>query len=163
MKTILAWTPASKQPQGQCALAFTGLSGDHPQTRSVKRFRATKIQIPPSPFHPSIAALKRLAFGRQRRMSDPNVVAPTFFTPVRPSMTHYPMTIPTTVTGRRVRPLSDREALWQMLMHAGMSVRKKVLESGKKPRNLTSNNVLFETIASLCIYIGRGERFEGWT
>ncbi|KAG9035725.1 hypothetical protein FRB95_010790 [Tulasnella sp. JGI-2019a] len=156
MMTSVAPTPASKQPQAQRAPSFAGFTWGPPVdafSRTILQapsaMNGGSIQISASPFHPSISALKRPGLGRQHRMSDPNVAASTFFTPVRPSMAHYPTTIPRTGTGRRVRPVSDREALRQMLVHVGMSVRKKVLESGKKPRNLTGNSVSFAPLPAL--------------
>jgi hypothetical protein len=59
-------------------------------------------------------------------------------TPTRPA----PHTLPRTSTVRRRntaqrRPVSDREAMKQLVDCVGMSARKKVLESGRKPRLLT--------------------------
>ncbi|KAF8876926.1 kinase-like domain-containing protein [Infundibulicybe gibba] len=64
-----------------------------------------------------------------------------FSTPNRPScMTPY-HTLPRASTIRRTgarRAVSDREAMRQLVDCVGMSARKKVLESGRKPRILTS-------------------------
>jgi hypothetical protein len=59
-------------------------------------------------------------------------------TPIRPA----PHTLPRTSTVRRRntaqrRLVSDREAMKQLVDCVGMSARKKVLESGRKPRLLT--------------------------
>ncbi|KAI0825457.1 kinase-like domain-containing protein [Irpex lacteus] len=65
----------------------------------------------------------------------------SFQTPVRPSSTTPFQTVPRTGTIRRTaqkRPVSDREAMKQLVNCVGMSARKKVLESGRKPRILTS-------------------------
>ena len=64
-----------------------------------------------------------------------------FMTPVRPNgMTPF-QTLPRASTVRRTvqrRAVSDREAMKQLVSLVGMSARKKVLESGRKPRILTS-------------------------
>lgn len=64
-----------------------------------------------------------------------------FATPVRPSM-HTPYgTLPRPSTVRRTAPrraVSDREALQQLVNCVGLSARKRVLESGRKPRILGS-------------------------
>ncbi|KAG5645395.1 hypothetical protein DXG03_006348 [Asterophora parasitica] len=65
-----------------------------------------------------------------------------FTTPIRPSgiPAHATVTIQRTSTIRRTgerRAVSDREAMKQLVDCIGMSARKKVLESGRKPRILT--------------------------
>lgn len=66
-----------------------------------------------------------------------------FMTPMRPSgLTPFrslprPSTVQRTVQRRAV---SDREAMKQLVNCVGMSARKKVLESGRKPRILTSGS-----------------------
>ena len=69
--------------------------------------------------------------------------AHAFHTPVRtgtPTTPHgHRVSIPRTGTGRRMqgqRVVSDREAMQQLVDCVGMSARKKVLESGKKPMHL---------------------------
>ncbi|RDX41554.1 kinase-like protein [Lentinus brumalis] len=66
-----------------------------------------------------------------------------FATPVRPNP-HTPFqTLPRASTVRRTvqrRAVSDREAMKQLVDCVGMSARKKVLESGRKPRVLVSMN-----------------------
>ncbi|KAG6864729.1 hypothetical protein C0991_007647, partial [Blastosporella zonata] len=62
-----------------------------------------------------------------------------FTTPVRPSTLPLPATLRTGTirrTGQR-RTVTDREAMKQLVDCVGMSARKKVLESGRKPRLLT--------------------------
>lgn len=66
-----------------------------------------------------------------------------FLTPNRPSALPPAVfqTIPRASTVRRTagrRPVSDREAMKQLADCVGMSARKKVLESGRKPRVLPS-------------------------
>ncbi|EPQ52006.1 kinase-like protein [Gloeophyllum trabeum ATCC 11539] len=62
-----------------------------------------------------------------------------FVTPLRKGQGHQPNTVPRTGTIRRTdsrRPVSDREAMKQLLECVGMSARKKMIESGKKPRGM---------------------------
>jgi hypothetical protein len=68
--------------------------------------------------------------------------AHAFLTPVRansvPLVHHdgHTVSMPHTGTGRRMqgkRPMSDREAMQQLVECVGMSARKKVFESGQKP------------------------------
>ncbi|KAG8908831.1 hypothetical protein FRB99_003069 [Tulasnella sp. 403] len=108
---------------------------DNASRRSVSFDKQPSILVPASPY-PRIPGgiLKR----SQHRYSDPTGTFYTYATPIRPGLTHYPTTIPRTGTCRKVRPVSDREALRQMMMHVGMSAKKKVAESTKKPRNSTS-------------------------
>jgi hypothetical protein len=66
-----------------------------------------------------------------------------FATPVRTNAWTPHHTLPRTSASRRTvprRPVSDREAMKQLVDCVGMSARKKVLESGRKPRILTSFN-----------------------
>ncbi|OAX42748.1 kinase-like protein [Rhizopogon vinicolor AM-OR11-026] len=65
----------------------------------------------------------------------------TFATPVRPHNLSAFHTLPRTSTIRRTaqrRAVSDREAMKQLVECIGMSARKKVLASGRKPRLLQS-------------------------
>ncbi|KAI0709685.1 kinase-like protein [Cerioporus squamosus] len=64
-----------------------------------------------------------------------------FATPVRPNLLTPFQTLPRASTVRRTvqrRAVSDREAMKQLVDCVGMSARKKVLESGRKPRVLLS-------------------------
>ncbi|OSD04695.1 kinase-like protein [Trametes coccinea BRFM310] len=66
-----------------------------------------------------------------------------FATPVRPNALTPFQTLPRASTVRRTaqrRAVSDREAMKQLVDCVGMSARKKVLESGRKPRVLLSLN-----------------------
>ncbi|KAF9223096.1 kinase-like protein [Gyrodon lividus] len=66
-----------------------------------------------------------------------------FATPVRPHNVTLHHTLPRTNTIRRTamrRAVSDREAMKQLVDCIGMSARKKVLASGRKPRILDSLN-----------------------
>ncbi|KAF7377452.1 hypothetical protein MSAN_00166900 [Mycena sanguinolenta] len=63
-----------------------------------------------------------------------------FLTPARPGTgTHPPQTVPRSTVRRTStarRPVSDREAMKQLADCVGMSARKRVLASGRKPRVL---------------------------
>ena len=66
-----------------------------------------------------------------------------YTTPVRSTTGTPHQTLPRTNTSRRTAPrrtVSDREAMKQLVDCVGMSARKKVLESGRKPRILSSFN-----------------------
>ncbi|KAG8952885.1 hypothetical protein FRC04_003334 [Tulasnella sp. 424] len=101
-----------------------------PLERSTVQVPATPYPIQQTPGH----GLFRSTLLRQHRISDP---LPNFITPMRPNLLHYPTTIPRTGSARRVRPVSDRQAMEEMMAQVGKSARKRVLESGKKPRNGT--------------------------
>ncbi len=66
-----------------------------------------------------------------------------FTTPNRPTLTYYNAMTPQAEGGpgltssRRKRLISDREALMQMMVLVSASARRKVLESGRKPRLTT--------------------------
>ncbi|KAG0702613.1 kinase-like domain-containing protein [Suillus ampliporus] len=74
-------------------------------------------------------------------------VPPTHFaTPIRPHGLSAFHTLPRTGTVRRTtqrRAVSDREAMKQLVECIGMSARKKVLASGRKPRLLQSSGRSF--------------------
>ncbi|KIK01419.1 hypothetical protein K443DRAFT_567614 [Laccaria amethystina LaAM-08-1] len=79
--------------------------------------------------------------------SEPKFFTPTpfrhpFHTPNRPYASTPHGVLPRTSTLRRTVPrrsVSDREAMKQLVDCVGMSARKKVLESGRKPRILSVN------------------------
>ncbi|KAF7303885.1 hypothetical protein MIND_00618600 [Mycena indigotica] len=91
---------------------------------------------------------------RPSRLSVPGTIAPVlsrthamapiphshpFLTPMRPGAGTIHQTLPRASTVRRTvggRPVSDREAMKQLAECIGMSARKRVLESGRKPRVL---------------------------
>lgn len=126
-----SWGPAEN--------AFTGPAKALASSAFAPGSRRSSLQVPASPFTGGRPAgiLKRPLLAHQHHLSEPTSSLPTFSTPARPSLLahHYPTTIPRTGTTRRVRPVSDHEALQQMMMEVGKSARKKVLESGKKPRS----------------------------
>ncbi|KAJ4500117.1 kinase-like domain-containing protein [Lentinula lateritia] len=85
------------------------------------------------------------------RLTTPSIPshAHAFSTPVRPTTDllttpYYAQTLPRSLGSNAVRrtvtrrAVSDREAMKQLVDCIGMSARKKVLESGRKPRILTS-------------------------
>lgn len=64
-----------------------------------------------------------------------------FSTPMRPANQTPFQTLSRNSTARRAtirRPVSDREAMKQLVNCVGMSARKRVMESGRKPRILSS-------------------------
>ncbi|KAF7313914.1 hypothetical protein HMN09_00549500 [Mycena chlorophos] len=63
-----------------------------------------------------------------------------FLTPIRPGIGAVHQTLPRSTVRRTAggRPFSDREAMKQLAECIGMSARKRVLESGRKPRILPS-------------------------
>ena len=74
-------------------------------------------------------------------LSVTNPASQPFVTPIRPNTLAPPHSLPRTSTSRRTAPrrsVSDREAMQQLVDCVGMSARKKVLESGRKPRWLAS-------------------------
>lgn len=69
-----------------------------------------------------------------------------FRTPIRPSFPHGqaisgPRTIATDIRYRSRRPLTDREAMQLLVDCVEMSARKKVLESGRKPKYILRGNI----------------------
>ena len=73
----------------------------------------------------------------------PSTYLTAFATPIRPHNVASYHTLPRTSTIRRTaarRAVSDREAMKQLVDCIGMSARKKVLASGRKPRILDSFN-----------------------
>lgn len=73
----------------------------------------------------------------------PSTYLTAFATPIRPHNLASYHTLPRTSTIRRTaarRAVSDREAMKQLVDCIGMSARKKVLASGRKPRILDSFN-----------------------
>ena len=74
-------------------------------------------------------------------LSSTNPASHPFVTPIRPNTLAPHHSLPRTSTSRRTAPrrsVSDREAMQQLVDCVGMSARKKVLESGRKPRLLAS-------------------------
>ncbi|KIM59924.1 hypothetical protein SCLCIDRAFT_1217373 [Scleroderma citrinum Foug A] len=73
----------------------------------------------------------------------PSTYLTAFATPIRPHNVASYHTLPRTSTIRRTagrRVVSDREAMKQLVDCIGMSARKKVLASGRKPRIIDSFN-----------------------
>ncbi|KAG5652942.1 hypothetical protein H0H81_003018 [Sphagnurus paluster] len=89
---------------------------------------------------PSTYLTPNPAFITPRFSSASHATPNRFSTPIRPSTLPTHATLQRTSTVRRTgerRTLSDREAFKQLVDCVGMSARKKVLESGRKPRILT--------------------------
>ncbi|EMD39026.1 hypothetical protein CERSUDRAFT_93065 [Gelatoporia subvermispora B] len=90
-----------------------------------------RVFAPPTPFDPFTST----------HQETPKLQRYPFATPMRPSAMTPHATLPRTGTVRRTAPrraVSDREAMKQLVDCIGMSARKKVLESGRKPRILAS-------------------------
>ncbi|TFY61615.1 hypothetical protein EVJ58_g4401 [Rhodofomes roseus] len=90
-----------------------------------------RLGVPTTPFAPA-SAIQSTPITSNRY---------PFATPIRPSMLTPYGTLPRASTIRRTAPrraVSDREALKQLVDCVGQSARKKVLESGRKPRAVGS-------------------------
>lgn len=91
-----------------------------------------RLSVPSTPF-PRVVS--NPVFGTPHAQRYP------FATPIRPNAMTPFQTLPRASTIRRTaqrRIVSDREAMKQLVDCVGMSARKRVLESGRKPRVLTS-------------------------
>ncbi|KAG2095128.1 kinase-like protein [Suillus discolor] len=81
-----------------------------------------------------------------RQLLKASSTATAFATPIRPHSLSAFHTLPRTGTIRRTaqrRAVSDREAMKQLVECIGMSARKKVLASGRKPRLIQSSSRSF--------------------
>ncbi|KAH9921683.1 kinase-like protein [Epithele typhae] len=110
---------------------------DHPSTSTSPPHRANLST--PRPLAHLFAPLGELSAQVQRTPVGPRY---PFATPVRPSALTPFQTLPRASTVRRTaqrRVVSDREAMKQLVDCVGMSARKKVLESGRKPRVLLAH------------------------
>ena len=109
---------------------------------------STSLDVPTARFGGSSGSWERRHHTQTTpgaRFSDPRPRQPSpkdFTTPNRPTLSYYnAMTLqaegPGLTPGRCKRLISDREALVQMMVLVSASARKKVLESGRKPRLTT--------------------------
>ncbi|KAI0741377.1 kinase-like domain-containing protein [Daedaleopsis nitida] len=115
--------------------AFDTKSSSSPQHRAnISTPRPLQhLFVPPTPFSQLPSNVQSTPIGQRY----------PFATPVRPSALTPFQTLPRASTIRRTdqrRAVSDREAMKQLVDCVGMSARKKVLESGRKPRVLLSMN-----------------------
>ncbi|KAJ7097586.1 kinase-like domain-containing protein [Mycena epipterygia] len=115
--------------------AFPELSGDRPHSPSALSGTATprfsRLSVPLTTPNPRLLV----------HPITPAFHSYPFLTPNRPSVGTTHQTLPRASTVRRTagrRPVSDREAMKLLADCVGMSARKKVLESGRKPRVLPS-------------------------
>lgn len=133
-------TPGSGSPPAEAA--FIGFSWGPPRGAFLPSDGNTNRSAPevlktPRPLLP-IQSTSHPRHGRCEVTSD-NLDA--FVTPVRPHNAAFYHTLPRTSTAGRTptrRAVSDREAMRQLVDCIGMSARKKVLASGRKPRILGS-------------------------
>lgn len=114
--------------------SIDAFSGEHHNQLGVPSFPSQIPQVAQQLFTPLVSKSTTIEATPQRL---------PFMTPVRPAgMTPF-QTLPRASTVRRTaqrRTVSDREAMKQLVSCVGMSARKKVLESGRKPRILTSGS-----------------------
>ena len=138
-------TSRHQQPQAATANKFVGFSwGPRPNAFDVVSTPHTPLrEVQNVPDHvdcrvPSAISRTIRPPLLDVRFSEPANTVNRFETPVRPFIPHAQSTIPRTVgfptSVRPTRVVSDREALRQMINCVGASARKKVLESGRKPR-----------------------------
>ncbi|GBE86225.1 kinase-like protein [Sparassis crispa] len=115
--------------------AFTG-AADQPNSNNQEGLSTIQplnfLSVPPTHF----------ASVPQTMHATPVMQRYPFATPVRPNVLTPFRTLPRASTVRRTAPrraVSDREAMKQLVDCVGMSARKKVLESGRKPRIIGSS------------------------
>ncbi|OBZ66696.1 Serine/threonine-protein kinase MRCK alpha [Grifola frondosa] len=112
-------------------------SSVHPTTPSQISNRSILREQPTTTFIAQALTIMCL----ENMFTTPNAKRYPFATPVRPNVQTPFQTLSRTNTVRRTGPrraVSDREAMKQLVDCVGMSARKKVLESGRKPRILQS-------------------------
>ncbi|KIP07072.1 hypothetical protein PHLGIDRAFT_90022, partial [Phlebiopsis gigantea 11061_1 CR5-6] len=110
---------------GPSADAFPPEGADHPDVQT------HVAQTPLRPLQQFTPQVTRIASVQATPQRIP------FMTPVRPTGVTPFQTLPRASTVRRTaqrRAVSDREAMKQLVSCVGQSARKKVLESGRKPR-----------------------------
>ena len=150
--SVVQATPSSGSTRSilreQPAAAFIGFSWGPPkdafdQTTSLSPQHRGNLSTP-RPLHHLFAT--PTPFGQlslNNVQSTPVGPRYPFATPVRPNPLTPFQTLPRASTVRRTvqrRAVSDREAMKQLVDCVGMSARKKVLESGRKPRVLLSGS-----------------------
>ena len=140
--SILRDTPHHISPRSETA-AFIGFSWGPTEDAFLSlndSFETCKKDSLTTPRPPPATPFKPSPFPSLRAPS----AAPTHFaTPIRPHNLSTFHTLPRTSTIRRTtqrRAVSDREAMKQLVECIGMSARKKVLASGRKPRLLQSRS-----------------------
>ncbi|KAJ7054183.1 kinase-like protein [Mycena amicta] len=127
---------------------FIGFSWGPPVDAFTPHILGDAAQSPQTPASLATALPNRLSVPktalRQPFRSSPMTPVPhsyPFLTPMRPGAGAIHQTLPRATSARRTaggRPVSDREAMKQLAECIGMSARKRVLESGRKPRVLPS-------------------------
>lgn len=141
--SILRDTPHCISPRAESA--FIGFSWGPTEdanvlsTNSSRKYEADRLATPQS---------SQATFGKSSpypflKASSAPTHFSAFATPIRPHSSLAFHTLPRTGTIRRTaqrRAVSDREAMKQLVECIGMSARKKVLASGRKPRLIQSSS-----------------------
>ncbi|THH18398.1 hypothetical protein EUX98_g8966, partial [Antrodiella citrinella] len=134
-----SWGPAMEAFKSENAAGSEGPSVRQDTVNTPRPLRYTSVPLTPYTFippTPGIDSLKATATPRPYQLQP-------FATPIRPNMMSPYGTLPRASTIRRTAPrraVSDREAMKQLVDCVGMSARKKVLESGRKPKVLGKFN-----------------------
>ena len=135
-----SWGPTTEAIQPVEPAGAAGPSMRQETINTPRPIRHTSVPLTPHTFVPptpgGFGSVKIAATPRPNQLH-------AFATPVRPNMMSPYGTLPRASTIRRTAPrraVSDREAMKQLADCVGMSARKKVLESGRKPRILNRFN-----------------------
>jgi hypothetical protein len=133
-------TPESGSPKTEAS--FIGFSWGPPRDAFPLPDRSTSQRAPEVLKTPRLLLpVQASPYPPHGRCEVPSDHLDAFITPVRPHNVTLYHTIPRTSTIGRTpmrRAVSDREAMRQLVDCIGMSARKKVLASGRKPRILDS-------------------------
>lgn len=134
-------TPESESPKPEAS--FIGFSWGPPRDAFLSSDRNTTQGVLEILKTPRLLLPVQPNSSPSHGLEMPSGYLNTFTTPVRPYNGTQYHTLPQTSTTSRTpmrRAVSDREAMRQLVDCIGMSARKKVLASGRKPRILDSIN-----------------------
>ncbi|KAH7919937.1 kinase-like protein [Leucogyrophana mollusca] len=134
----------SGSTSSQAEAAFIGFSWGPPRDAfsPVERTDELRLSAGPTPRPFKSSTTHSTPYPSLRPSSTTPARLNAFATPVRPNNLNPYHTLPRTNTVQRTaqrRAVSDREAMKQLVDCIGMSARKKVLASGRKPRILGSS------------------------
>lgn len=135
-----SWGPTVQALKPNEATGQHGSTTRQETINTPRPIRHTSVPLTPYtfvPLTPGPGSIKIAATPRPASQLHP------FATPIRPNIMSPYGTLPRASTIRRTAPrraVSDREAMKQLVDCVGMSARKKVLESGRKPRILNKFN-----------------------